>query len=1364
MRPITRNVEAAPHPWPAIGSLMLRDGYVTKEQLEEVLRAQHDSPQQRISGWRLGELLVERGLLTQGQVAQLVAEQYELPYMDLDESRIDRSVAHLLPPEMADRFSALPIEALDDGSLVLAVSDPATVLFSDELRRTLGRPLRFTVVAPEAMDVAVASVRGEAPPERPSLSVAEWPPGAPAFGFGRDEAADSDTVSDDVSPNGASAQAPSCPPLGTLLVRDGLLTEDELESALAEQRLSEGKRLGEILVGRGTLTRTDVARVVAEQYELPFIDLSSLELDHRVGALLPHDIAQRHSALPLDFLADGSLRVAVADPTKILEPEEILAVLGARLSFAVADPDAVEAAIEQLEQHASTTTDAWAGFAPIGPPISGADERAHVDASDLIIVPAEEAAHVEAEPIERRGDRPEEHDDALVLAASETMAEAPPAAEPELHLPSGIAPEPEPEQLEHPEADADLEHPVSDEPEIHLGSTSTKRKRGWFRRRKGDHETTVDAENLAEASSTADTSPPDPIAGLLLAGEAAAAGGDATVDDPSLRATEQAAVLRLWISGDATTADTPDIEQATEHDPTLTGTDERFTEALVETDSDARGYDEADLALVGEIMEPELAATELDSSGRDDGLSALVEADVADGFAPDEPLDAETELEHDVSDLETVAERNAFELAQADSWSDTADATADDELASAHAGLPEVAEGAFVEPETTDSAESPESLAADEAHGVTQAEVWNIFAPAPVADEVVAPGEGDDAPPAELHDELAPEPIETLHDPEGEVETDLPWDDSTPLSYASHAPVEEAFDAPWEHEEPDHADELEEAPHAEALHAEAVTDAYGSAQVQPSWLSWEPAAGAADPWQAAETDADDTVDAVAEGAPVEDPADFAPDAWAPSFTDVEPEPVAPVDEPVAHEPADDGWLAEIEPDSPNDHEAPWELEDAPTAETFLADDEPSALDVVVGMSVPETAPETEHYEAPVVELAEPAPYEEPAAVDPEPVTVELPVELSVEHVDRGTLAPLVERATTLGASTVHFSAQETGVVVRARIDGVLRKLDTVTGQARFELARELGLAAQNGSLAGGHVTSLPTPHGDTVTIRFRPSGDAATLDTLSLDPVDREALERALRHSFGLVLVAGPAGSGQAATLSAALHELTSADRAVMTIEDPILHVVSGADQVAVDASAGRGYADGLRTLLSADPDAILVGELADEETARLAVDAATGHLVVTTVLAQTAVGALDRLSLLGVDTDLVASTLSLVVAQRLVRRLCDHCREGYYASAADTVALRRPEDEIGRRLLARGTGCAECGETGFSGTIGAYEILSPNDEVRALVATNAPAAELERAARLAGKRTLAEDAVRLCLEGLTTVSEVQRVLGRALL
>ncbi len=361
-------MEAAPHPWPTLGVLLMRDGLVTKEDLEAILDEQRDSRQQRITGRRLGELLVERGVVTQAQVAKLVAEQYELPFVELEETDIDLKVAVLLTEDLARRFSAVPINFLPDGSLLLAIADPGTVIFSDELRRALGAPPRFAVVGPHAIDAAIAFVheRPESPIERNGTET-----GADDDVVVEMHAEEPDTslpteASDEPYFGSQRAVAHLWPPLGALLMREGLVTDADLETALAQQRLSASRRLGEILVERGIVTRADIARLVAEQYELPFVELAASEVDPLAGALLPEEIARRYAAVPIGFLPDGSLRLVVADPTNVLYSDELHIALGVPLSFAVADPSAIAAAITLAHEHAPTVDASLEDTSPVG--------------------------------------------------------------------------------------------------------------------------------------------------------------------------------------------------------------------------------------------------------------------------------------------------------------------------------------------------------------------------------------------------------------------------------------------------------------------------------------------------------------------------------------------------------------------------------------------------------------------------------------------------------------------------------------------------------------------------------------------------------------------------------------------------------------------------------------------------------------------------------------------------------------------------------------------------------------------------------------------------------------------------------------
>jgi type IV pilus assembly protein PilB len=730
-------MEAARHAWPALGALLLRDGLVEQADLEAVLADQAESGTTRISGKRLGETLVDRGLVTSEQVARLVAEQYELPFVDLEESELNVQAAALLTSEVARRFAALPIAVLPDDSLLVAVADPTRVLRSDDLRRTLARPLRFAVATPDALEAAISSAAERAQ----AVETTDDGIGVPV-----------DHVGDPSPFPGASARTTAPPPaLGTLLVRDGLVTEEDVEAALAQQRISGSKRLGEILVERGSVTRAQIARLVAEQYELPYVDLDESDVDRDAAALLPEELARRHSALPVGF-SDDCLLVVIGDPTNTLSAEEIRLALNGLVRFAVADPGTVQSAID------------------------------------------------------------------LVFGAA----------------------------------------------------------------------------------------------------------------NPAL---------------------------------------------------------------------------------------------------------------------------------------------------------------------------------------------------------------GTDVPPAES--------------------------------------------------------------------AVGADDSLG------------------------------------------------------------------VDEAIRH-------------------------------------------------------------------------------------------------------------ALLLDASDIHFTPQAHAVVVRARIDGVMRELEALPSSRQDAIAERLrrlgelspeGRGTPHGSPVAfplGDATvdlrmvAVPTKLGEKVTLHARRHASApAALVDVGMPADTEDTFRRALLGLSGAVLVCGPAESGRTTTLYAALQELNTPERTLSTIESPIEHLIAGVDQTEVDPAVGLTFASGLHAILESDPDVVLVGELSDADTSRTALQAAlAGRFVLAALHAETATTAFRRLVDIGVEPGLLGSTVRCIVAQRLIRRVCPDCRESYYATAADLAELDREPEEAGRRLLARGVGCDACAGTGFRGRAAIFEALLLSDEIRDLVARRATSAEIEHAAIAAGMRTLREDGVRLCLEGVTTAAELRRIVS----
>jgi type IV pilus assembly protein PilB len=374
----------------------------------------------------------------------------------------------------------------------------------------------------------------------------------------------------------------------------------------------------------------------------------------------------------------------------------------------------------------------------------------------------------------------------------------------------------------------------------------------------------------------------------------------------------------------------------------------------------------------------------------------------------------------------------------------------------------------------------------------------------------------------------------------------------------------------------------------------------------------------------------------------------------------------------------------------------------------------------------------------------------------------------------------IQRALALGASDIHFTPQLRALEVRARVDGVVRRIGSIPNSQQAAVSTRLKVmgrldiaerrAPQDGRVAvrtGGHtvdlrIAVLPTKFGEKITLRVLNQASAPrSLAELDLAPETEEAIHSAISQPFGAVITCGPTGSGKTTTLYAALHELNTPERTLMTIEDPVEYLTTGIDQIEVNPRAGLTFARGLRTILRSDPDVILVGEIRDEETAQIAIRAAmTGHLVCSTLHSQTAASAVRRLTDMGVEPGLLAATLTCLVAQRLARRVCVECKESYKATKADLVALGRPSERAGRRQLAHGVGCSACGGTGYKGRIALFEVLTFTEELRELIAGGASTVELQRAAVASGMRTLVDDGVRLCLEGVTTVAEVRRVVG----
>jgi len=363
-----------------------------------------------------------------------------------------------------------------------------------------------------------------------------------------------------------------------------------------------------------------------------------------------------------------------------------------------------------------------------------------------------------------------------------------------------------------------------------------------------------------------------------------------------------------------------------------------------------------------------------------------------------------------------------------------------------------------------------------------------------------------------------------------------------------------------------------------------------------------------------------------------------------------------------------------------------------------------------------------------------------------------------------------------GASDVHFEPEEGEMRVRFRIDGVLREAAHVPKRmvnaviSRVKIMSDLNIAEKRVPQDGRvgvtvedrrvdlRVTTLPTQRGEGATIRILDKDNAQrTLDELGMDGSARERFEGAVQQAYGAVLVTGPTGSGKSTTLYAALGELNEVEKNIITIEDPVEYRISGINQINVNRKAGLDFATGLRSILRADPDIVMVGEIRDGETARIAIEAAlTGHMMLTTLHTNDAPGAVTRLTKMGIEAFLIASSVDCVVAQRLARKLCNHCKRRTIVKP-DTVA--DADIRIGAELEAyEPLGCARCNQSGYRGRVGVFSVMRMSDRIKEMAVAQASEADIAMVAREEGMLTLREDGMVKVRSGLTSIEEVLRV------
>jgi general secretion pathway protein E len=375
---------------------------------------------------------------------------------------------------------------------------------------------------------------------------------------------------------------------------------------------------------------------------------------------------------------------------------------------------------------------------------------------------------------------------------------------------------------------------------------------------------------------------------------------------------------------------------------------------------------------------------------------------------------------------------------------------------------------------------------------------------------------------------------------------------------------------------------------------------------------------------------------------------------------------------------------------------------------------------------------------------------------------------------------MFETAVELRASDIHIEPGRASLVIRMRVDGLLRNVATPNGVppaaviSRIKILAGLNIAERRLPQDGGarvraarseldvRVAIMPTQHGESAVIRLLPRDRALlSIDKLGFLAGDQGKLRRMLALPHGMIIVTGPTCSGKTTTLATVLSLLNEPTRKILTIEDPVEYEIPGISQSQAKPSIGLTFATALRSFVRQDPDVIMVGEVRDSETAHVAIHAAlTGHLVLTTLHTETAAAAVPRLLDLGVEAFLLRSTLRAVIAQRLVRQLCDRCKSSRPLTHADVEADPRYTAvglSVGNVIFEPG-GCERCGNVGYRGRIGVFEVLEMNEDVRALVEEKSDWESIDKVAIRNGMTTMIEDGLAKCLSGMTSAAEILRV------
>ena len=371
------------------------------------------------------------------------------------------------------------------------------------------------------------------------------------------------------------------------------------------------------------------------------------------------------------------------------------------------------------------------------------------------------------------------------------------------------------------------------------------------------------------------------------------------------------------------------------------------------------------------------------------------------------------------------------------------------------------------------------------------------------------------------------------------------------------------------------------------------------------------------------------------------------------------------------------------------------------------------------------------------------------------------------------------RAIEMNASDVHLETFQQLFRVRYRIDGMLKEEDSPPARLFLPVISHLKLRAhmniaerrlpQDGraslDVAGRRVdmrvSTVPTVYGESMVIRLLDQGPGLLkLESLGMAPEDLRLIQSAIAQPHGMILVTGPTGSGKTSTLYAALQRINNTQTKIITVEDPVEYQIDGVNQIQVKAQIGLTFPNALRSIVRQDPDVIMVGEIRDRETAEISIQSAlTGHLVFSTLHANDSFGAPARLMEMGIENYLLASSLVLVLAQRLVRVICTHCKTEVEVTPADRIYLAEEDARFAKvQHLWHGVGCAHCANTGYSGRLGIYEVLPLTSAIKEAILKKLPADQLRAIAQSEGVKTMKTDGFNKALQGLTTIEEIARV------